>query len=456
MEHTNLILDTDSYKASHYLQYPPGTTRLVAYLESRGGMYPYTVFFGLQYILKKYLTQRVYLDDVREAENFFKNHGLPFNTAGWTYIAKNLKGRIPLRIYAVQEGSVIPTHNILMRVESTDSRVPWITTWFETMLMRVWYPTTVATRSHVIKRLIYSFLEDTSDDPREEILFKLHDFGSRGVSSSETAAIGGAAHLVNFKGSDTVVGVTCANTYYHSKMAAFSIPAAEHSTIISWEKNKEEQAYHNILTQFASTGKIVAVVSDSYDIWYAINQLWGKRLREQVVKSGATIVIRSDSGHPPSVVPKIIEKLANIFGTKKNKKGYDVLNYVRVIQGDAVTYDAIHAILQRLKQKKLSATNIAFGMGGALLQQVNRDTQQFAYKVCLATINGKEIPVAKNPKTDSTKQSKSGYLDLIKTTSGYKTVLGPRKESLLKLVFENGRMRKQYNFEEVRKNAELQ
>jgi nicotinamide phosphoribosyltransferase len=53
----NLLLDTDSYKASHWLQYPPGTDRMFSYIESRGGRYPATVFFGLQYILKNYLSQ---------------------------------------------------------------------------------------------------------------------------------------------------------------------------------------------------------------------------------------------------------------------------------------------------------------------------------------------------------------------------------------------------------------
>src|SRR3989344_9098494 len=198
MNHFNLILDTDSYKSGHFLQYPPKTSALIAYLESRGGIYKKTVFFGLQYILKKYLSQRITLTDVKEAQTFFANHKLPFNSKGWTYIAKNLKGKIPLRIYAVPEGSVIPNHNILMRVESTNKRCFWVTTWFETLLMRIWYPITVATVSWYIRELIKDYLKKSADTPNEEISFKLHDFGSRGVSSFESACIGGAAHLINF------------------------------------------------------------------------------------------------------------------------------------------------------------------------------------------------------------------------------------------------------------------
>ncbi len=51
----NLVLQTDSYKFTHWKQYPPGTQYVYSYLESRGGMFPQTVFFGLQYYLLKYL-----------------------------------------------------------------------------------------------------------------------------------------------------------------------------------------------------------------------------------------------------------------------------------------------------------------------------------------------------------------------------------------------------------------
>ena len=134
----NLITLTDFYKASHYLQYPEGTTYIHAYLESRGGKYGHTQFFGLQYILKKYLSQTVYQNDVEEAKKIFERGGLPFNYDGWTYIAGELKGKIPLEIKAVKEGDVIPNHNVLMTVESTDPKVPWVVGWFETLLLQVW------------------------------------------------------------------------------------------------------------------------------------------------------------------------------------------------------------------------------------------------------------------------------------------------------------------------------
>ncbi|MGB8701730.1 MAG: nicotinate phosphoribosyltransferase [Thermosynechococcaceae cyanobacterium] len=452
----NLILDVDSYKASHWLQYPPQTTAMYSYVESRGGRYPATVFFGLQYILKQYLAHPVQDWMVDEAKAFFAAHGEPFNEAGWRYIAQDLKGKLPIRIRAIPEGTAVPVRNVLMTVESTDPQVFWLVSWLETLLLRVWYPTTVATQSWYLKQRIYQALTQTADDPEAEIGFKLHDFGARGVSSCESSGIGGMAHLVNFCGSDTVQGVVYANRYYDHPMAAYSIPAAEHSTITAWQREGEEAAYRNMLDQFAKPGSIVAVVSDSYDLWNAIDSLWGDRLRQAVIDSGATLVIRPDSGNPAEVVGKALQRLDLHFGSTLNQKGYKVLNHVRVIQGDGVNEASIGDILQTVEQLGFSASNIAFGMGGALLQTLNRDTQQFAMKCSEVMIAGKAIAVYKDPMTDPSKTSKRGRLALVKTETGYETVPEtPETAPLnqLQTVYENGRLVQPCTLNEVRQRA---
>jgi nicotinamide phosphoribosyltransferase len=457
----SILFDTDSYKASHYLQYPPGITSIFSYVESRGGEYSSTLFFGLQYYIKEYLLNPITIEDVEKAKIFFTAHGLPFNYNGWMYIAKDLKGKIPIRIRAPQEGSIIPTHNILVSIESTDENVPWITSWIETSLLRsVWYPTTVATRSNHIRQIIMSALNKSSDDPNSEINFKLHDFGSRGVSSQESAMIGGASHLVNFMGSDTLVGVLMANEFYKIPMAGFSIPAAEHSSITSWGKENEVEAYRNMLKQFAKPGALVACVSDSYDLWNACAKLWGGALRQEVRDSGAVVIIRPDSGNPPTVVLKCVQILEEKFGSTKNKKGYKVLDNVRVIQGDGINQDSIKEILDLLLQNGYSATNIAFGMGGALLQQLNRDTQKFAMKCSHVFIGKKSVDVFKDPVTDPGKASKAGRLDLIYDANGYETVrLGDtdiaHKLSIMRTVYEDGELLYETTFDKVRAQARL-
>ncbi len=264
----NILLKTDSYKASHWLQYRPGTEYISSYIESRGGKWDETVFFGLQIFLKEYLTTPITQEMIDEAAEFWSAHGEPFNKDGWEYILKKHGGMLPVRIQAVPEGTVVPTSNVLVQVVNTDPKCFWLTSFLETALLRaVWYPTTVATNSYQCKKLIWNALEKSSDDPSGEIGFKLHDFGARGVSSGESAAIGGAAHLVNFLGSDTVEGILCARKYYNESMAGFSIPAAEHSTMTSWGGEEGEiDAMRNMLRNFAKPGSLVAVVSDSYDI----------------------------------------------------------------------------------------------------------------------------------------------------------------------------------------------
>lgn len=455
---TNIIIDTDSYKAGHWLQYPPKTTGMYSYIESRGGKYDRTVFFGLQYIIQKYLTQKITIEMVIEAKEFFEAHGEPFNLEGWLYIAKDLLGRIPLTIKAVPEGLVVPTHNVLVTVECQDPKAFWVVSWFETMLMRVWYPITVATQSWHIKRLIYDYLKKTADSPDAEINFKLHDFGSRGVSSQESAMLGGASHLVNFMGSDTCAGVLCANRYYGEKMAGFSIPAAEHSTITSWGKDHEVDAFRNMLTQFAKPGSLVAIVSDSYDLGNAVSHLWGEQLKDEVIKSGAVVIIRPDSGNPPEIVLETLKRLEEKFGITINSKGYKVLNNVRVIQGDGINQESIVEILDTAISAGYSATNIAFGMGGALLQQVNRDTQRFAMKLSEITIDGKRIPVCKNPITDPGKKSKAGRLALIEPRPGeFWTIpeknINDNHKDKLELVYQDGEVLRTQNLDEIRRRA---
>ena len=414
----NLLLNTDSYKVSMFKQYPQGTTGVYSYIESRGGRYDKTVFFGLQAFIKEYLLQPISQSDIDVADEILTAHGEPFNREGWQYILDKHNGYLPVVIRAVPEGSGVPVKNVLATIENTDPECFWLTTYLETAILRaVWYPTTVATQSKTIKNVIKDYLEKTGDPSL--IDFKLHDFGARGVSSMESAGIGGAAHLVNFMGSDTITGVLYAREYYGAGIAGFSIPAAEHSTITSWGRDNEVKAYSNMVTQFGKPGAILAVVSDSFDI-YEASKMWGTgELKQQVIDSGATVVIRPDSGDPVEVLPKVVGILNMGFGHTKNSKGYKVLNNVRVIWGDGINLQSIKAIMRIMVDLNgWSADNFAFGMGGALLQQVDRDTQRFAMKCSSVQINGEWRDVQKDPITDSGKKSKAGRVKLWTNSGG--------------------------------------
>lgn len=455
----NIILTTDSYKVSHYKQYPPETTHIYSYFESRGGRFEDVVFLGLQYLLKEYLEGEVVTSlAIAEAEALYAAHfGSPylFNRAGWEHILHAHKGRLPVRIDAAPEGLPIPVRNVMMTIENTDPACYWLTNFLETLLVQVWYGCTVATLSREIKKQIMAYLQETGDPAL--IDFKLHDFGFRGVSSVESAGLGGAAHLVNFMGTDTVAALRHIQTYYNTdKCYGFSIPAAEHSTITSWGKENEARAYENMLTAYPNG--LVAVVSDSYDIYNACDALWGGVLREKVLARKGTLVVRPDSGKPPEVVLKVMEILGQKFGAETNAKGYKVLHpNIRVIQGDGVDYDSIGEILQVLKTRGWSADNIAFGMGGALLQKLDRDTQKFAFKCSSAMIDGTARDVFKQPITDSGKHSKRGRLKLVRGADGALTTRQEDEagENVLQTVFENGVLTRACTFDEVKRNAAL-
>ncbi|WP_246832878.1 nicotinate phosphoribosyltransferase [Thalassospira sp. MCCC 1A01428] len=452
----NILLNVDSYKASHAFQYPPETRYVYSYIESRGGKWDRTVFFGLQMFLKEYLCTPITREMIDEAESFWRAHGEPFYRAGWDHILQEYDGYLPVEIKAAPEGEIIPTGNVLLTIVNTDPECYWLTSALETALLRaVWYPTTVATNSWHCKQIILQYLDLTSDD-REQVAFKLHDFGARGVSSLESAAIGGVAHLVNFSGTDTVSGVLAARTYYNEDMAGFSIPAAEHSTMTAWGRDGEAAAYRNMIHQFGGEGKLVAVVSDSYDLFNAVDKIWGEELRQEVIDSGATIVVRPDSGDPAVVPVQCVEHLGEKFGYSLNGKGYKVLApCVRVIQGDGITIDTIGLILRNLADNGWAADNIAFGMGGGLLQQLNRDTLKFAMKCSAAQIGGQWVDVYKDPITDHAKHSKRGRLALVRENGKYVTVAADDAgdRDVLIPVYRNGKLLCDWTFAEIRERA---
>lgn len=463
----NLLLLADAYKYSHYKLYVPGTTKIYSYLESRGGMFDETMFYGLQYFLKDYLQGIAFTKaDVDEAEEtlnqVFGRKGV-FKRENFDYILQQHGGKLPVRIKAVPEGSVVPVKNVLLSIENTDPKCYWLTNFLETLLMQVWYPSTVATLSREIKKTVTRYFELTSDeDSYGAIDFVLNDFGFRGVSSVESGALGGSAHLINFMGSDTVYASTFARKYYSAKKAyGMSVPATEHSIMTLLGSEGERKVFEHVLDAYPQG--ILSCVSDSYNIFNAVENLWGGELKEKVMQRNGTLVIRPDSGDPVKTLLKVFDILLDKFGFTVNQKGYKVLpDQVRVIQGDGVDYDSIGLIYQQLTAHGIAAQNLVLGMGGALLQKVNRDTQKFALKCAYAEVNGAGVNVKKSPVEmnengeiiSSFKTSKSGRLKLIETENGLQTVSEAETGiDLLETVFENGAITREFTFEEIRERA---
>ena len=458
------ILDTDSYKFSHYCGYPPGTSSMFSYLESRGGKFEYSTLFGLQYIAHKYLAKQITAQDVSEAANFAEDHGVPFNREGWEVIVQDYNGFLPVTIRAIPEGMLVPTGNVLLTVGSVDDpRVFWVTNWIETLLSRIWYPSTVAMQSREIRQMWAKYLEKSSDNPAAELDFKHHDFGSRGVTSQEQAMLGGAAHLLSFSGTDTVAGVRLAQHYYGADMPGFSIPATEHSVMTAWGAKGEAGAIDNWIEQTLvkqGPGSISACVGDTYNIFNFVREVCSHKNATRIKESGGTLVIRPDSGNPLVLIPNLLHLIRDLLPEREvvtNAKGYDVLpSYLRIIWGDGIDIESAENILKKVTSEGWSASNIAFGSGGGLLQNVNRDTQRFAFKCSSVRVNGEDVAVRKDPITDSGKRSKAGRLDLIRDYEGNirTVVIGDEPahaRTLLRTAYCNGEIHTQTTFDACKK-----
>ena len=481
----NLILCSDAYKYSHHRFYGSEMTKMISYLESRGGKFSETVFYGLQIFLKQYLEGvAITKEEVDEAFDYLgTKHGVfgrddVFDRTKFDYIIEMYEGKLPISIKAVPEGTVVGTKNVLFVIESLDENCAWLTNFLETILLQVWYPITVATLSREVRKIVDgSFQKNTSYDTglREFLVdYVLNDFGFRGVSSVQSAGIGGSAHLVNFRGSDTIMASKYIRDYYNTETVyGLSIPATEHSIMTLKGEEGELEMMKRVLTTFP-TG-LVACVSDSYNIFRACSEYWGTELRDLVLsrpaEPGNQLVIRPDSGDVLMTLKEIFNILFDKFGYTVNDKGYKVLPpQVRVIQGDGVNLESIKSIYELLEAEKISPENLALGMGGKLLQaDINRDTQNFATKACYAIVNGEEKNIIKSPTemdsngniTKSFKKSKQGLLKLVKNDDGtFRTVTSMDTEfndvtDELVEVFRNGVITKEWTFEEVRERAKV-
>lgn len=478
MFNRNIITAVDSYKLSQYLQVSDNIQYFYSYIESRGGIYDATMVAGIVPVLKEWFVGKVVTQEkIEEAAEIAALHGEPFNREGWEYILKEHDGKLPLAIYAVPEGTVVPTKNVLVGVYNTDPKCYWLVSYIETILLRgIWYPTTVSTQSYECKKVIAEYLKRSTGN-LNGLEFSLHSFGCRGVSSDESAMLGDMGHLYNFDGTDTIPGIMGVRKYYGDKMPAFSIPASEHSVSTSWtgigkiyESTPEndignENVYIESMLKQLDNYQMVAMVADTYNVYEFCHKLgkYADYIKEKYPTK--RVICRPDSGDPVEVAMKCIEILAKYFGYTTNELGYKVLNNVRIIWGDGVNALSINSVLMKLTMWHWSAENIAFGMGGALLQQVNRDDLKFAMKAsCIGVLDQNEnlvfSEIFKDPITDKGKTSKKGFQRLVNDGTGYKTVstldfeeFKKMKNSIDKLVFYNGYMFIDDTFQDVKNRA---
>lgn len=470
--------DTDSYKLTHIPQYPKDATSMISYFESRGGIRDAVLWYGIRLVIKEYMLQRLTQTQANNMVAWAREHlggnlGDELQTS-LNAVVTELDGRLPIRIRAAKEGSLIPIKNILFTIETSIPDVRWfsIVSYFEAKLSRVWSPTTVATTSYYVRQAIMPYLEKTCDYPEAVIDTRFHDFGARGVPAGEAAAFSGSGHAVSFLGSDTILAGMAIEMCYGDRMPLISIPATEHSTTVTHGRDGEEQLVEQMFDAYAKPGAYFATVIDSYDAIRFIREI-APKFKQRLIESGATWIFRPDSEDPIQMPIKVVQELKKVFGCSVNNKGYKVLNNVAVIQGDGIVPIQINEILDGLVELGYSAENMAFGMGGGLLQKNDRDTHKFSLKACSIEINGAWRDVYKDPATydkdwnklpgQSFKTSKKGRYELVQNTETKEYESIPYIElssyehngwiSALELVYENGYMFNETTFAEIRQRA---
>lgn len=478
----NLLLMTDVYKIGHMMQYKPGTTKVYSYLCARSTKKSdHALFFGLQPYLKL-LENKVTSEDAMEFFEYWESIlGVKPPVEVIAKINNLVKlGYLPLEIKAVPEGTIIDNKNVLATITNTLPEFHWVVGFFESLLLKVWGPTTVATLSLKYKRLASEYAAKTSDS---EFLvpFLVHDFGYRGVSSEGSAEILGAGHLVSFTGSDNIPAIKFVKENYAAEgFIAGSVPASEHSVMCSYGQVDEIDAFKRML-ELNPTG-LVSIVSDTYDFWNVMMN-FTETLKEEILGRDGKLVFRPDSGDPLKILcgsiniekpscslerfveivnedhengycstryaeydgkvyrlgwvdeetMKVIAEeiqltpeqkgavriLDEKFGSTVNSKGFKELNpKVGLIYGDGMYYDRVKKIYETLTEMGYATTNVVLGIGGLLLQQHNRDDLGFAIKATFAEINGEKVELFKDPITDPGKRSHKGLMLLEQDLDG--------------------------------------
>jgi nicotinamide phosphoribosyltransferase len=464
----NLLLMTDAYKFGHIEQYPEGMNKVYSYLISRSDhKYKEQMFFGLQYYLKRYLNP-VTCEDIQEAVHYRKQilGSCPSSLVA-AFLNLYKLGYLPLKIKAVPEGMVLPVKNVLMTITNTHPDFYWLVGYVESLLLKVWNTISVATYSYEMKKLITKFVEMTCDDT-SPIPFMLHDFGYRGCSSEETAALSGAAHLCNFLGTDTVPAVKLLDQYYMADgTSGYSVPASEHSVMCAYGKENEIDAFRAMLKLYP-TG-ILSIVADSYNVWKVLVNIL-PQLKDEIIARDGKVVIRPDSGDPHKIIcgnhegTNVFEKtgclrlLDSTFGSTTNSKGFKVLNpKIGLIYGDGMYYERYKHILQDMHAMDYAASNLVIGVGGLLLQQHNRDDLGITFKATYGERHGKPFDIVKDPITDAKKKSHQGLLCLENKDGVISTKehcsAEEEQSGLLRVVYEDGKLYNQSDLNDIRERA---
>lgn len=478
----NPMLLIDFYKAVHAEMLPKNITKSVSYFTprmSRVERWDNVVMFGLQGFIKTYLIN--YFDNdfftrpFKEVINEYKrimDAALGQNSYKIEKIEKlhNL-GYLPIEIVALPEGVKVPMHVPMFGITNTHPDFAWLPQSLESLISaESWHPMLSATVGATYREIVDRYYELTCDNDVSRAR-ALGSFDFRGEECAESAVKAGAGWCLSFLNTATVPTIPYLEKNYNcdctKEPVAFGSPSTEHSVMCSnyAVDGDEVTLLRRLLTEIYPNTSFSAVL-DSYDYWNIIENVL-PQLRNEIMNHNGCMLMRGDSGDCVEVITKTVFKLWDIFGGTINSKGYKVLDpHVKAIYGDSITIQRCEEIYRILREEGFACSNVALGVGSfsfqcveenGLLKPFTRDTFSSCIKATYCEIDNKPFPIFKNPKDGGFKKSQKGCCVVLEKNGkliyedGFTWNDAMNNENnLLKTVFRNGKMIKEYTLSEVR------
>ncbi len=494
----NPMLLTDFYKTIHHMAYTPKLDTLVSYWTprmSRIDGIDHVVMFGLQGFIKEWLIDafnqaffsRTWEDVSAEYERIIANT-MSVQASNSEFLRKlHDLGYLPIEIKAVAEGGRVPIKCPMIQIKNTVKGFGWLVNYLETyMSCNIWMPMTTATIAYqyrMICEYYYNLTVDENDLTMPRINSLCGDFSMRGMSSIASACSASAGHLTSFVGTATIPSILWLEKYYHCDSSKETVgkgtPSTEHSVMSSYGRDGEFECYRHLIEDVFPNGPL-SIVSDTYNYWNVLCDIL-PRLKNSILNRDGKIVIRGDSGDPVDIIcgddnlndgspahKGTVQLLWELFGGKVNNKGYKVLDpHIGAIYGDSITIDRAQQIWDRLEKKGFAISNVILGIGSFTYQYNTRDTFGFALKATHSVIDGKEMFIFKDPITDKIKgnnfkKSQKGMCYIYIDDNGEASFTEEHTlkeledvkyaDNLLKTVFKDSQMIKEYSLQEIRAN----
>lgn len=486
MNKINPLLLLDYYKTTHNEQYPKGITKIVSYYTPRMSRIAdenKLVMFGLQAFIKEYLIEafnsnffgRPKAEVLHEYQRLL-DHTLGKNIVNYDKIAKlHDLGYLPIAIKAVDEGTRVPVKVPMFEITNTHKDFAWLVNTLETALScTLWHTQISANVGYRYRQLVNKYYDISVDDavPRNRAL---GDFSMRGQESCESAIKSSAAFCLSFANTATVPALIYLEDYYNcdctKEPVAFGAISTEHSVMNSnYAVDGDEITMVKRLLNDIYPNNGFSMVSDSYDYWNLVENIL-PACKEDILQHGGYIGIRGDSGDPVEITTQTVFKLWDIFGGSVNAKGYKVLDpQIKAIYGDSITPQRAECIFNILVENGFACNNVLLGVGSFSMQCLiqndklspyTRDTFGIAIKATYCEVEGRPIPIFKDPKTDTKnfKKSQRGMCVVFRNADGNldyqdgydsQTINDYKGENLLKPVFCDGKMVKEQTLQEIR------